>query len=586
MKKRARTRAAAVIVMAALLCLICGCAGGGEQFGSNNSKASAFSQHTDGNGDIVRFDDIEYIRPDVEQFRQAVDDAEQALSDGSSLRKVESRLDKCYEAYYDFDTMYTLSEIRAYQDMTDEFYAEEYNWCEDSYPLVQQLMEELLYACGGSDRAQELEEGYFWEGFAEEYADESQSVYNDELVALMQQESALLAEYRATVAAPTIQTSEGEVDYHDYIADKYDEEYREALLKYYEKYNGELSRIYIDLVNVRHQLAAEMGYDSYEQMQYDYFFYRDYAPESAAGYIADIKEYMVPFYKEVMETDPYSSVSYDYLTDRQLMNVLTSAAERVGGNIEEAFRFMHDYGYYDVKLSTTKADMSFQTYLASYEAPFLFLNPSGDVEDILSFSHEFGHYVDAYVNYNASETIDVSECFSQAMEYLLLGYYDDALNDEAVDNLFRLKMLDTMELYVQQASFAEFESVVYSTDPELLSADMLNDLSLRLAVEYGYYDGVSEEYYAMSWTDIAHFFEMPFYVITYPVSNDIAMQIYELEQQKTGLGLEKYLEILPREYEGLIDTAEAGGLSSPFEPGRIEKVVDDMRRRLIWQQAA
>lgn len=579
------TRAAAVIVMAALLCLICGCAGD-ELLVSSNSKASALSQHTDGNGDIVSFDGIEYIRPDMEQFRQAVDEAEQALSDGSSLRKVENRLDKCYEAYYDFDTMYALAEIRSYQDVTDEFYAVEYNWCGDSYPLVRQLMEELLYACGASDRARELEEDYFWEGFAEEYADESQSVYNDALVALMQQESALLAEYRAAVASPTIQTGEGEVDYYDYVADKYDDEYREALLKYYEKYNGELSRIYIDLVNVRRQLAAEMGYDSYEQMQYDYYFYRDYSPESAAGYIADIKEYMVPFYKEVMETDPYSSVSYNYLTDRQLMNVLTSAAERVGGDIEEAFRFMHDYGYYDVRLSTTKANLSFQTYLSNYEAPFLFLSPYGDVEDILSLSHEFGHYVDAYVNYNANETIDVSECFSQAMEYLLLSYYGDVLDDEAVDNLFRIKMLDTIELYVQQASFAEFESVVYSTDPELLSADMLNELSLRLSIEYGYYDGVSEEYYAMSWTDITHFFEMPFYIITYPVSNDIAMQIYELEQREPGLGLEKYLEILPREYEGLIDTAEAGGLSSPFEPGRIEKVVEDMRQRLIWQQAA
>lgn len=83
-----------------------------------------------------------------------------------------------------------------------------------------------------------------------------------------------------------------------------------------------------------------------------------------------------------------------------------------------------------------------------------------------------------------------------------------------------------------------------------------------------------------------HFFELPFYIISYPVSNDVAMQIYELEQREEGLGLSKYLEILPRDYEGLIDTVTAGGLSSPFEPGRVEKAVDDLSRLLTLPRAA
>ncbi len=149
-----------------------------------------------------------------------------------------------------------------------------------------------------------------------------------------------------------------------------------------------------------------------------------------------------------------------------------------------------------------------------------------------------------------------------------------------------MKMLDTLELYVQQASFAEFESIVYSMDPDELSAEVLNDLSLQLAKDYGYYDGINEDYYAMSWTDIVHFYEMPFYVVSYPISNDIAMQIYELEQQQAGAGLEKYLEMLPRDYDSFMDTVAAGGLESPFSEGRIQTVVQDMRARLTWSAAA
>lgn len=585
MDKKTVNRIIGLILIVATLLLGIGMTMSGEQatMGRFDKRELGHGSSADG---TVHFDNIEYIRPDLTQFRQTVDAAKQILSDQASLTKTENGLDKCYEAYYNYDTMYTLARIRSFRDMTDSFYAEELAWCEDNYPRAQQMMEELLYAAAASEKAQKLEEEYFWEGFTQDFADDTDSVYREDIVTIMQQESMLLAEYRALLASPTIDTDEGEVDYYDYIADLYGDDYRTALMKYYEKYNGEFARIYIDLVKVRRELAEELGYDSYEQMQYEYYFERDYTPEQAAAYVADIKRYMVPLYEAVMESNPYSELSYDYITDYQLMGVLSSAAEQLGGEIEEAFDFMHRYGYYDVRLSSSKAAMSFQSYLTDYDAPFLFLNPAGDVEDILSLFHEFGHYVDAYVNYNANETIDVSECFSQAMELLLLPYCGEALTDEQIDNLYNLKMLDILDLYVQQASFAEFESVVYSTDPELLSADFLNELSLQLAKDYGYCNSADELYYALSWSDITHFFEIPFYVISYPVSNDVAMQVYELERQQEGAGLEKYLEILPREYEGLIDTVEAGGLKSPFEHGRIEHVVEDLSSRLLDRKAA
>ena len=263
-----------------------------------------------------------------------------------------------------------------------------------------------------------------------------------------------------------------------------------------------------------------------------------------------------------------------------------AGAEQMGEIIAEAYEFMNDYDLWDVEVRANKAETSFQNYLEEYDAPFLFLDAGGSMEDLMNLTHEFGHYVDAYANYNASESVDVSETFSQAMEYLMPCYLEGILGDAQLEELYRIKMQDTLELYVQQASFADFEHIVYNTDPDELSADFLNDLQLRLAREYGYYDGYSDDYYAKSWIDISHFFESPFYVIAYPVSNDIAMQIYELEQQESGAGLEKYLEILPRQYDGLIDTVTAGGLESPFAPGRLEKVAQDLREWLDDDSAA
>ena len=94
------------------------------------------------------------------------------------------------------------------------------------------------------------------------------------------------------------------------------------------------------------------------------------------------------------------------------------------------------------------------------------------------------------------------------MQYLALGGLRDSYSDEIVDTLRLMNLIDSLDTYVQQASFAEFEKRVYAEKE--LTVEKLNELSLALAKDYGHYDGVSEEYYAMSWIDTPHFFEQPF----------------------------------------------------------------------------
>ena len=522
---------------------------------------------------LVPFGEMEYVRPDMSAINADFAAVNDALSSGD-IEAVSAALDACYLDYYDFDTMYTIADIRSCQDVYDSYYAGEVSWCGENFAAVQQKMEDMFYACAASDLAQQLEESYFWEGFTDDYSDRSRSYYSDAAVELMQRESALVSEYRALAAesAAGLGEASGVGSYMQSVQN-------------YEKYNEDFARIYIELVRVRQELAAQFGMD-YEQMQYSFYFERDYTPEQAAQYVADIRNYMVPVYEEIMESSPYDDIYYEYLDEDTLIGILGSVTELMGGDIRAAFDFMTKYELCDVSLNSSKAAMSFQTYLSNFEAPFLFLDPYGDSEDILTLSHEFGHYVDTFVNYNASETIDMSECYSQAMEYLALGYYDEVLGEEEADDLRRMKLLDTIDLYVQQASFAEFESTVYSMDPDQLSAEVLNDLSLQLARDYGYCDESRAKYYAMSWSDISHFFEYPFYVITYPVSNDIAMQIYELSQSGGTAGLDKYNELLSREYDGFLDNIEEAGFASPFESGRVQRVAEDMRLLMQEQQAA
>jgi hypothetical protein len=62
------------------------------------------------------------------------------------------------------------------------------------------------------------------------------------------------------------------------------------------------------------------------------------------------------------------------------------------------------------------------------------------------------------------------------------------------------------------------------------------------------------------------------YIISYVVSNDAALQLYQLEKQTKGAGLAKYeenLDTLEGDFLAFITSAE---LESPFVEGRVAAV--------------
>ena len=521
------------------------------------------------------FDEIEYVRPSTETLRSLVDELETLISENAGFDTVTEKLDEIYEAYYHFETMYVLADIRNCLDLTDSFYAEEYSVCMDLGATVDDILDEMYYACGESKYAGKLEEEYFWEGFAEEYSDSSESKFTDRYVQLLQEESELTAEYRELTAEMTVTVKGQELDIYTALnsARSYNE-YYSILMAYYEKYNSLLGDLFIRLVKVRNAMAEETGYDSYEEMAYDYLYERDYTPEDADAYLQDIKTYIVPVYTALSQYSgdiQYSSVSSDKLT-----GILEDLAESMGDELVEAVGFMEKYGLYDFETSDKKADMSFETYLSDYESPFLFVNAQGDSWDVLTVIHEFGHYCDDYVNYGMSESIDLAECYSQGLEYLALDKLEEICGKKAARSLWLEKAVDTAEIYAMQGAFAAFESAVYSLPEDELTLDKINSLYLSAMKDFGVAEEGFDDYYSINWVDITHFFEAPVYVISYTVSIDAALQLFELEQQEEGSGDSKYVEMLYRDSGDLIETLQANGLVSPFSEGRLEKAAGDI----------
>ena len=123
---------------------------------------------------------------------------------------------------------------------------------------------------------------------------------------------------------------------------------------------------------------------------------------------------------------------------------------------------------------------------------------------------------------------------------------------------------------MSQGCYADFEQQVYALPEEELTAENISAIFLECNEKFGMGAYGYEDILGPGWIDIQHFFIAPFYVISYCVSNDVAMQIYQQELAE-GSGLTAYYELLYLAADNtLVSMLEEADMASPFEEGRMD----------------
>ena len=430
---------------------------------------------------VVKFEDMAYVRPDMD----AVEDAAlAAMAAGENAWKSQAVLDavwEFYDVYESFLTAYDLAWVHYQANLNDIYWEGEYEYCAELAPELDMYLEDLYYSLAESPHRAALEEEYFGAGWFDDY--EGESWYDDALLTLLEQEQALIAEYFDLTAAG--QTMEPE--------------------KFYDEYATPMAELLGELTLLRQQIARESGYDSYTDFAWDYYYDRDYTPEQAAAYLTEI-EALVPLYERVTTAEIFApggepcpeSAVYDYVK---------TTAEELGGVAWDAFRLMDAGELCDISASPDKSGMSFELYFYEYAQPYIMLSGTGSRYDCLAFAHEFGHFATDYAAAGSQAGIDVLEVFSQAMELLSLDCV------EAEEAFVDMKLADCLGTYVEQAAFAAFELALYDLPESELTAENILKLYEETGKRYGFA--------AMDWDSrdlitVPHFYSNPMYVISSP----------------------------------------------------------------------
>ena len=563
----------------ALCMLLTGCSAAESLFRALRGDRGTFSrivQHIRNYDNIRPFSEMPYTSPDAQTLNGVFGEARYLAEQGEDADALVRALDRAFDAYDEFYTLDSIAMIRSDSDQTDKYYRDEYDRCEIMSSQVEQWREQMLHACAVSKLRPVLEHrGYFAPGDLDYY--EQEDSFDDELMALYQRESELLADYRDLLADDAVEIDGEKMSLDEYLARESltQEEHDSAYLAWLQRVNGEIAEIYAQLIGVRLEITEKLGYDSYEQLCYDDFA-RDYTPAEAKAWLGEIREILGPYRQELINRGEYDRIEYPTLSERQLMNRLRDVMDSLGEPAAEAFGFMEDYELYNVSADLQKAAVSYTAYLYSYDAPYLFVDAYGDVEDLVTVAHEFGHFTAAYSQGIWSAPLDLDETWSQGMEFLALEQLRGMPN---YDELLRIKLLDALDAYTSQAAYSAFEQAAYALPEGERTADRFNELCLECMREYGQIED-DEEISSLWWTQVTHLFEMPFYMVSYCTSADAAMQLYQMALEDPDAAWEAYQVLLEDWDIPYADALEDAGLESPMVSGHAGKARETIEAQM------
>ena len=494
-------------------------------------------------GMLTPLEQMEYTRPDMERFHQVLEDCCQKAESETDLQDMVSII---YAFYDEFDAFYTslaLSMIYYSKDQTDRYWETEYNFCSQNSAQVDAALDRFYRTLAKSPLREDLEaDDYFGADYFDSY--DGDSIYDDYFTELMNHEAALENQYFSLIARAA-----GDFAY---------------TREFYDAYGADMTQILVDLVKIRQAQADYAGYTSYAEFAYEFFYARDYSVAQTTSYLADIRAELSPLYQQILEG---AQVKLYSCTQEETVDYVQRMAQAMGGEVFQAFTAMDQAGLYDLTVSENKLDASYEVFIRRYNTPYVFINPTETEYDKLTFAHEFGHFCKDYVGVGGGVGVDVAEIFSQGMEYLSLHY---GLADE---NLTQLKLLDSLCVYVEQAAYASFEQQLYSLTEDALTAENIQALYDRVCNSYGMNGG-------FTYLFITHFFTEPMYVVSYVVSNDAALQLYQMEQDSVGKGLACLKQNLYSTEPYFLAFLEEAGLESPFAVGHVQRVKETLQNIL------
>ena len=236
------------------------------------------------------------------------------------------------------------------------------------------------------------------------------------------------------------------------------------------------------------------------------------------------------------------------------VKIVLDAYHKFSPRLYSIARDFFDHNWIDVPPRDGKRSGAFCSPVSADSHPYLLLNFTGKLNDVLTLAHELGHgchhqtrIKNGELNeYSRMTTEEVASVFGEMITFQsMVATMPDSKEKLA---LIASKVSDMINTAIRQIAFHFFETRAHNERRNgELSTERLNQIwQEEMRASLGKYVEVGDDC-AYIWSQVGHFFFLPFYVYAYSFADCLVNSLYRISQEKSIDNFaDKYMDMLSK----------------------------------------
>jgi oligoendopeptidase F len=368
-----------------------------------------------------------------------------------------------------------------------------------------------------------------------------------------------------------------------------------------------LDKLFTDLVALRHRMALNAGFVNFRDYMFAALGRFDYTPQDCFDFHKAIRETVVPLIDDLdlerrqdlalAELRPWDldvDVSgkaplRPFETGEELLEKTITVFQNLDSYLGDCLRTMRQMGQLDLESRKGKAPGGYNYPLDETGVPFIFMNATSSLRDVVTMLHEGGHAVHSFLTRNLPLGADkhppseVAELASMSMELMSMDHWDVFFTNP--DDLRRAKkthLESVLETFPWVATIDKFQHWVYE-NPQHTEAErhqrwttIFDEFNQRTVSWKGL-----EGFKPYLWQKQLHLYEVPFYYIEYAMAQLGAIAVWRNYRQNPQEGLAAYKRALALGYTAPIgEIYAAAGIRFDFSTEYLRTLADFVREEM------
>jgi oligoendopeptidase F len=332
----------------------------------------------------------------------------------------------------------------------------------------------------------------------------------------------------------------------------------------------ELNNLFSLLLDKRHQVAVNTGFDNFRDYRFVELGRFDYSKEDCFQFHEAVKLHVMPLVNQLYEIKK-EKLGLDELrpwdveaepagvqplrpfkTGEELTNKTIACFQEMRPFFGDCLRKMRSMGHLDLESRKGKAPGGYNCPLAESGAPFIFMNAAGQLDDVTTMVHEGGHAIHSFLAHELELTgfkeypTEIAEVASMAMELFSMNHWHVFFdNKEELTRAKEQQLERVITIFPWIATIDKFQHWVYENPAhtEQQRADQWLNILEEFTSPVLNMQGL-DHYRQFAWQRQLHLYEVPFYYIEYGIAQLGAIGLWQQYKKDPGTAIDNYINAL------------------------------------------